>query len=148
MLCWSRQRSCTTEPVTAPLGTSQDGVCGGTSSQRNKGIRATSTRGNTPHSGAAAVPSTVRVTLVSPKLTLSNGALISQRYSPASSWVTLFKVTVAPSMVARPSKEPKGRGRRAGKEGSFPASAKATAAPSHSRLKHFSDLFAALVSSF
>ena len=55
----------------------------------------------------AAVPSTFRVTLVSPKLTLSNGALISQRYSPASSWVTLFKVTVAPSMVARPSKEPK-----------------------------------------
>lgn len=30
MLCWSLQRSCTTEPVTAELGISQDGVCGGT----------------------------------------------------------------------------------------------------------------------
>lgn len=54
------------------------------------------------------------MTLVSPKVTVSNGALISQRYSPASSWVTLFKVTVAPSMVARPSKEPEGHVRRSG----------------------------------
>lgn len=33
MLCWSRQRSCTNEPVTAALGISQDGVCGGTGGQ-------------------------------------------------------------------------------------------------------------------
>lgn len=52
------------------------------------------------------VPRTLRVTLVSPRLTESKGALISQRYSPASSWVTLCSVTVAPSMVARPSKGP------------------------------------------
>lgn len=67
-----------------------------------------------PISRAAAVPRTLRVTLVSPKVTVSNGALISQRYSPASSWVTLLKVTVAPSMLARPSKEPEGHVRRSG----------------------------------
>lgn len=33
MLCWSLQRSFTTEPVTAALGISQDGVCGGTRGQ-------------------------------------------------------------------------------------------------------------------
>lgn len=30
MLCWSLQRSCTVEPVTAELGISQEGVWGGT----------------------------------------------------------------------------------------------------------------------
>lgn len=118
MLCWSLQRSCTTEPVTAPLGTSQDGVCGGTRGQRNGGIKRKKKKKKqvrfifrcfySYQSSAALVPRTLRVTLVSPKVTVSNGALISQRYSPASSWVTLFKVTVAPSMVARPSKEPEG----------------------------------------
>lgn len=58
------------------------------------------------------LPRTLRVTLVSPRLTASRWALISQRYSPASSWVTLCSVTVAPSMVARPSKEPEGNIRR------------------------------------
>lgn len=41
MLCWSLQRSCTTEPVTAPLGISQDGVCGGTGGQHKVGITET-----------------------------------------------------------------------------------------------------------
>lgn len=70
-------------------------------------------------SRAGAVPRTLRVTLVSPRVTVSNGALISQRYSPASSWVTFLKVTVAPSMLARPSKEPEGRGGRSGTERAF-----------------------------
>lgn len=50
MLCWSLQRSCTTEPVTAPLGTSQDGVCGGTRGQRNSGIKRKRGKKNTSDS--------------------------------------------------------------------------------------------------
>lgn len=63
-------------------------------------------------SSQSVVPRTLSVTLVSPRLTESLGALISQRYSPASSWVTFFSVTVAPSMVARPSKGPERKNRR------------------------------------
>lgn len=40
MLCWSLQRSCTTEPVTAALGTSQDGVCGGTRGHHKSRVKA------------------------------------------------------------------------------------------------------------
>lgn len=120
MLCWSLQRSCTIEPVTAALGTSQDGVCGGTRGQHKSSVKAASAGRNASDSPSGAfvpirvLPRTLRVTLVSPKVTVSNGALISQRYSPASSWVTLLKVTVAPSMLARPSKEPEGHVRRSG----------------------------------
>lgn len=39
MLCWSLQRSCTTEPVTAELGISQDGVWGGTRLKEEERIR-------------------------------------------------------------------------------------------------------------
>lgn len=59
-----------------------------------------------------ALPKTLSVTLVSPRVTGSREALISHRYSPASSWVTLCSVTVAPLMVALPSKGPGRKGKR------------------------------------
>ncbi len=52
------------------------------------------------------LPSTVSVTLVSPSVTLSCGALTSQRYLPASVWVTLCNRTVAPLISARPWNDP------------------------------------------
>lgn len=126
----SLQRSCTTEPVTAPLGISQDGVCGGTGGRDKVRIKETLAKPQKKSKpifketffffiidSLSDVPRTLSVTLVSPRLTESRGALISQRYSPVSSWVTLCSVTVAPSIVARPSNVPERKDRRSGRPG-------------------------------
>lgn len=54
MLCWSLQRSCTAEPVTAALGTSQDGVCGGTRGQHKSRVKAASAKRNASDSPSGA----------------------------------------------------------------------------------------------
>lgn len=89
MLCWSLQRSCTTEPVKAELGISQDGVWGGTvrrvQPQCQLGLRgcsnSTGSMSETTHrhtqntqSGRQTMwytPKTSRVMLVSPRVMVS-----------------------------------------------------------------------------